>query len=288
MVDWNQWRTLLAVFRHGTYAGAAKSLKIDATTVGRRLGLLEKRLGYGLFHRGKDDQLYPTRRCETLLTHIEAAAESLRNAEQESVPAESGAVWRELRMTAPPFLVTNLFAPAIDRLAGNLRIRVELLGTVSNLGLPRREVDIAIRIEDRPKDLAVDAGRIATEQIGTLRYAVYAARGLETKGLPWAGLIEQYVHSAGGKVMMDLARPGGFQFQAYHFDSLREIVAAGVARSLLPVFMGDLDTRLTRSSEVMLEQPLWMLYHRQDSGIVHLRTARDWISSLAETLLPRT
>ena len=59
MVEWDQWRTLLAVFRHGTYTQAARALRVDATTVGRRLKSLEQELGYELFLR-ENERLFPT------------------------------------------------------------------------------------------------------------------------------------------------------------------------------------------------------------------------------------
>lgn len=283
MVDWDQWRTLLATFRHGTYAGAAKSLRVDATTVGRRLSLLEKHLGYDLFMREKE-RLFPTRRCEALLTHIEAAAEALRGAEQQSASVERGAVWRDLRMTAPPFLMTNLFAPAIAALTYTHRIRVELIGTASKVGLARREADIAIRIEDRSWHLGLDSERIEADQVGMLGYAVYCGHGLDPESLPWAGLIEQHGRNSGSDVMMTLAGREGFQYQAYHFETLREVTATGVARAMLPRIIGDRDPRLTDVSDTVLEQPLWMLYHRQDCDVVHLKAARSWVGKLAREM----
>lgn len=282
MIDWDQWRTLLAIFRHGTYAGAAKALRIDSTTVSRRLSLLEKRLGYALFLRDRGDRLYPTRPCEALLAHIEVAAESLREAERESAGVEQGAVWRELRMTAPPFLVTNLFAPGIGRLADAHRIRIELMGTASRVGLPRRDVDIAVRIEDRLDDMETGDGRIAAERIGMLDYAVYAAGERDPEALPWAGLTEQYERSEGGRVMRALAGADGFRFQAYHFDTLKEIVAAGVARSMLPCVLGDGHPDLRRAGDTVLAQPLWLLYHRQDRAVPHIKAARSWIAGLLQ------
>ena len=226
MVDWDQWRTLLAVFRHGTFAGAAKTLRVDATTVGRRLALLEKHLGYDLFLR-QNERLRPTRRCEALLGHIEAAAKALKDAEQESALAEQGEVWRELRMTAPPFLINGLFAPAVAALVETHRIRVDLIGTASKVELPRREVDIALRLDDGPKELKADRQRLDAERVGFVAYAVYAPVDEEPETLPWAGLIEQYVRSSGGQIMAKLAGAEGFQFQVYHFEALREIVATG-------------------------------------------------------------
>lgn len=284
IVDWDQWQTLLAIFRSGTYSRAAGSLGVDATTVGRRLKLLEKHLGYELFLR-ENGRLYPTRRCESLLSHVEAAAEALRDAEQESAAVESGTVWRELRMTAPPFLITHLFAPAIATLVRKHRIRAELMGTASKVSLTRREADIAIRIEDRPQELKVESERIDAERIGTLTYAIYCHPERDPETLPWAGLMEQYVRTTGSEIMMELASPDGFQYQAYHFEPLKEIVASGVARAMLPRFIADSDRRLCRIGDTVLQQPLWMLYHWQDREIHHLEAARSWVRMIADDTL---
>lgn len=283
MVGWDQWHTLLAVFRHGTYAGAARALRVDATTVGRRVKLLERELGYDLLVREKD-RLHPTGRCEKLLEHIETAAEALRGAEQRFADSETGSVWRELRMTAPPFLATELFAPAIPDLTHHHRIRIELVGTASKVMLPRREADIAIRIDDEPRTFRIGNRRIDGQRIGTLAYAVYGPAG-RGDDLPWAGLTERYVRSTGSDAMADCAGAEGFRYQAQHFGTLREIVASGAARALLPCLMAERDKRLDRRGDIVLRQPLWMLSHRQDRDVVHLRAARAWIAALAEDRL---
>ena len=283
MISWNQWQLLLEIFRNGTYAGAAASLSIDATTVGRRLKLLERDLGYDLFSRDAD-RLFPTERCELLLSHIEIAAQALRDVEQDSAPSALGAVWRELRMTAPPFLVTNLFAPAIAELTQAQPVRVELIGTARNISLPRREADVAIRIDDRSKNIKVDPKRIDAERIGTLSYAVYSSPAKDPSRLPWAVLIERYLRGTGDEVMTKLAGSEVVQYQAYHFETLREFAAAGAARTMLPRFMGSNDPRLIKLYDTDLEQPLWMLSHRQDRDIRHLKAARSWIRDLAGSL----
>lgn len=279
MIDWDQWQTLLGVFRNGTYSRAAKSLRVDATTVGRRLKLLEKRLGYSLFLR-EDGRLYPTNQCEALLNHIEAASEALRNAEQASAISEQGAVWRNLRLTAPPFLIRYMLAPEVAALTKSNRIRIELMGTASNVSLSRREADIAIRIDDRPPNFKHETEQIMSEKIGEIAYATYCIAGAdpdELHSLPWAGLMEEHVRTTGSAAMIRLAGEQGFQYRAYYFDTLCEIAATGVARTMLPCFIADDDARLQRVGDIVLQQPLWMLYHRQDKDIHHLRAAREWV-----------
>lgn len=272
---------VLEVFRHGSYAGAAKVLRVDPTTVSRRVKMLERELGYELFVPGYD-QLCPTARCEALLADIESASDALRAAEQKSAVSESGTVWRELRMTAPPFLITNLFAPALCKLTEKQQIRVELMGTASRAMLTRREADIAVRIEDCPAYFKNEFARIEATPIGALTYAVYCEQAQNADALPWAGIIEQDVRTSGGRVMMELARADGFRYQVYHFDTLLQIVASGAARAMLPSFLADADPRLRRLTNTVLTQPLWMLYHRQDENSLHLKASRSWILQLVK------
>ena len=45
MENWEGWQTLLTVVEAGTLSAAATQLRVDATTIGRRLGRLEAKLG---------------------------------------------------------------------------------------------------------------------------------------------------------------------------------------------------------------------------------------------------
>lgn len=99
---------------------------------------------------------------------------------------ELGSIWRELRSTAPPFLIDSLFAPAMDSLTGALRIKVKLIGTASKKPLARREADVAILIEDIAHEPKFASAQIEAERIGILRYAVYCALGRDLDVLPWS------------------------------------------------------------------------------------------------------
>src|SRR5437588_9460951 len=52
--SWNDLRYFLAVRRAGTLAGAARALKVEHSTVSRRLTALEESLGARLFLRGPE------------------------------------------------------------------------------------------------------------------------------------------------------------------------------------------------------------------------------------------
>ena len=284
LVNWDQWQTLLAVFRSGTYSKAAPLLQVNPTTVGRRLKLLEQQLGYPLFFR-QDAELHPTYQCEALISYLEDASEILRAAEQDSVSTDSGVIWRDVRMTAPPFLIKHLFAPSVIELTRVHRIRIELMGTGSHVSLSRREADVAVRIEDRPPPFKSIDGQVRARRISSVGYRVYCRRDLVMDDLPWVGLMEDNVRTTGSEAMRRLAGRKGFQVRAYHFDVLAEIAASGAAQTMLPCIIGDGDERLEAVSDIVLEQPLWLLSHRQDENVRHLKGVRSWIEDIASQRL---
>ena len=61
-MNWDDLRIIAAVRDEGSYAGASARLRIDETTVGRRLSRIERALGLRLFEAA-DGVRRPTRQC---------------------------------------------------------------------------------------------------------------------------------------------------------------------------------------------------------------------------------
>ena len=72
-MNWDDLRIIAAVKDEGTYAGASARLRIDETTVGRRLARIERTLGVRLFEAA-DGLRKPTRQCERVLVHVQEMA----------------------------------------------------------------------------------------------------------------------------------------------------------------------------------------------------------------------
>ncbi|WP_432757187.1 helix-turn-helix domain-containing protein [Consotaella aegiceratis] len=58
--DWGALRFLLAVAREGSYAAAGRALKVDPTTIARRLTSLESTLKSRLFEKDSNGRLRAT------------------------------------------------------------------------------------------------------------------------------------------------------------------------------------------------------------------------------------
>lgn len=284
MINWDLWHSLLEVSRHGTYLSAARTLHVDPTTIGRKIKTLERQLGYKLFVR-ENDRLYPTAQCEDLLPPIEEAAEALRGIDDEAARPDLGAIWRDVRITAPPFLVLHLLAPHLSSLIQNLRINAELIGTADKRLLSRREVDIALRIEDDPNEELLPTNLVRATRLGELHYAVYHAKSSDPDTLPWAGIVERTRRTTGADAQNQIAGTDGIRYRVNRFEELCQLVVGGSARAMLPKVVAAPDARLASDGEVVLRQGLWLLHHSQDETTGYLVTMRERLTALAAEVL---
>lgn len=165
---WDDLRVLLALHRAGTLAGAARALRVDATTVGRRLAAAEAALGARLFARTPEG-LRPTAAGRRALAHAARAAEAVEALERE-VAGVDARVEGVVRLTSGEGVLVHALAPALPALrARHPGLRLELVAATRPLDVARREADVAVRLF-RPREPALVAKRVAT-----LRYGLYAA-----------------------------------------------------------------------------------------------------------------
>jgi DNA-binding transcriptional LysR family regulator len=252
MENWEGWQTLLSVVEVGTLNGAAAQLRVDATTIGRRLARLEAKLGRRLLAR-RAGRLEPTMACRALLPQLEDAAQHLRLA-HETASGQSGRVARRpVRITTLAFLCDHLLAPQIRGLAVG-GYAIELHAEDKNLNLARREADLALRLGPPQGSKGV------ARQVGWLRYAVYAANDLDPAKLPWAALDASLAPLPEVRYVEAQAKAGGIQFRASRLETLAVMAAAGAARVVLPHLMGDRHPRLQRFGDIsVLKRPLWLI-----------------------------
>lgn len=194
-LQWDDVRLFLALCRSRTVGSAAASLRVDASTVSRRLAVLEQALAATLFDRGRDG-IAKTKAAEDLLPVAERIEEQMAqfaNAADGLEREASGVV----RMTCPPDVADVVVAPLLgDLLARHPALRVELNPGEAVLDLTRREADLALRTA-RPS-----RGDLVVARLGSVRWVLAAtpklARELGTlrrwTDAPWIGWGERLSH----------------------------------------------------------------------------------------------
>jgi DNA-binding transcriptional LysR family regulator len=178
MLEWDDLRFFLAVHRAGSHAAAARSLRVAATTIGRRLAALETAAGARLFTRTPDG-LVATASALSLLPHAERVEAEMNDAERELTGADARPTGT-VRVTCGDGFAAYILGPALPEfLAGHPGLSVEVRADVRALDLTRGEADVALRLF-RPREKSLVGRRFGVE-----RYAFYAAKTyLARRGAP--------------------------------------------------------------------------------------------------------
>ncbi len=179
--QWDDVRHLLAVARTGSLSGAARALGVGHVTVGRRIALLERRLGVTLLNRTPDG-FATTSAGDAVLRECMAM-------ERAALDLERIAAGRDLllagsvRVTTTEALAFQLVAPAIAVMRRtHPELQVDLVAGTRSLDVARRDADLAVRFA-RPS-----TSDLVCRKLGEVGFTLYASeRYLARAGIPRRG-----------------------------------------------------------------------------------------------------
>ncbi len=286
MLDWDDLRVFLAVHRTRSHAAAARSLRVAATTVGRRLAALEARIGTRLFTRTPEG-LVGTAAARALLAHVERM-------EVEALESElllSGADARPtgvVRLTCGDGFATAILAPGLPAfLVAHPGLEVEIRAEPRLLDLTRGEADVALR-NVRPRERSLVARRLGLERYGLFAAPLYLARmGTPRTARDLAGhdLIlydREYDRLRSQVWLRQVAAGARVAVRASNTMTLHAACAAGAGIALLSLaFIRD-DARFARVLP-RLEPPaddLWTAAHSDLRAAARVAVTLRWLDQL--------
>ena len=261
MVDWDDIRYFLAVARGGSVRAAAGRLRVNHSTVLRRIAHLEGRLGAHLFEKLSSGYRLTDAGEEVLAFAVEMEASSTRL--ETRVFGRDQGVSGLLRVTLAPTLATRLLMPDFaDFARRHPEVEMEVLSSYEPVNLTNREADVALRVVH-------DRGALPSNLHGLkgpdLFGAVYMSRD---RLAAWrAGAVDpvRWVVKDPGDVP-DWARGGAVPAADAPFrttDGEAQVVAVqqGLGMATLPCFVGDADPLLERvpGTDLRLHGTLWLL-----------------------------
>lgn len=174
-MNWDDLRIFLSVSRVGTLSAAAKSLRIDPATVGRRVERLERELDAILFVKSPQGYV-PTSAGEQLTRHAEAAELTMSGALQEVRGAAEAGLNGTIRVGAPDGCATFLLPAVTERIvAANPGLDVQIVALPRVFNLSKREADIAIGVS-RPTSGRLRIQKVADYSLHLAASSDYLAR----------------------------------------------------------------------------------------------------------------
>jgi DNA-binding transcriptional LysR family regulator len=148
-MNWDDLRIARAVYETGSYAAAGARLRINETTVARRLSRLQDDLGVTLFE-AVDGVRRPTMHCEEIVALAAAMADQAERIAKIG-DTELGLVGRR-RIATTDSIATEVLAPNTAAfLAEHPGLTIDFLASTENVNFSRWEADIAIRLRKPDK-----------------------------------------------------------------------------------------------------------------------------------------
>lgn len=165
-MNWDDIRIFLSVARAESLSGAAKSLRLDPATIGRRIARLERDMDSVLFVKSPQGYV-ATPPAERLRAYAETAEQALAGAVAD-VRGEEQGLTGTIRVGAPDGCATFLLPHVTSRImAENPGLEVQIVALPRVFNLSKREADMAIGVS-RPT-----AGRLRIRRIAD--YGLYLA-----------------------------------------------------------------------------------------------------------------
>lgn len=275
-LNWDDLKVFLVAAKQPSLAAAAELLKINSTTISRRVSALEEQLHGVLFDRSKRTwQL--TSFGELICRESEPIIQQTSQVERLA-RVHTKALQGRLRITAPTACFSAILLPIINLFEKkHPNIQIELISTGKLLNLVSSEADVAFRVTQNPPlelvgynlgrfGLAVYGHQKLVEQLISKqnKQMITCIDWLNSTPARW---IEHYVG--------DNAKP-------LYCDSLitmTEMVKNGYGLAQLNCAIGDAFSELQRvpSSYFLSKNSLWLLTHIDVRNSERVKVFRDFV-----------
>lgn len=264
--DWQDIVFFLELVRHGQLVGAAKRLKVDHTTVSRRIRELERALKTRLFNRTKSGFVL-TEAGAKILEHAEAM-EYQANSIAQTVGIEGEEAGGPVRIATMEGIGSFYLGPRITRFHDlHPAILIELVTSSSWINLSRREADIFISFP-RPAERRLSVRKIGEFQVGLFASSDYLkrrgvpARKADMDGHDFVDYIDDMIQIQSVRWMADVLVPRNVVFRSTSLIAQYTSASRGLGIAMLPTFVAGHNPDLTRVlPHLAAIRDIWLSVH---------------------------
>lgn len=267
MFNWNDLIYFLELARQGRLMPVARRLKVDHTTVSRRISELEKDLSLKLFDRKTDGFVLTEagHRLFAMAERIEQEAAGIEETIQMTPSGAKGHVRVASMEGIGAFYLAERFAELAEKEPG---LMVELVTERYLINLTKREADISISF------VPPQGSRLSVRRIGSFRLALYASadylrrfgKPLSRAELPahsFVDYVEDLIAIPSAHWLLDVLEPQKVVFRSTSMHAQQNAVAGGAGIGLLPLFSAKTNPRLIPilADEVIVMRDIFVSVH---------------------------
>jgi len=279
-MKWDDLKIFLALARRKKLAIAAHELKMDITTISRRIKRLEDDIGQTLFERLRSGHKL-TAQGENLLNEaekIEASFYKINHPKDSISNTPSGTI----RMSVAEGFGTAIFAPLLGEFNKLYpHIEIDLVAGSGFLSLSKREADVAIGLSRtkskhiiseflRPYYLHLYAHKDNTphlDKISNIR---------DLKDFTLIDYVDDLIYSDQLRYfesMLPNCRPN---IRSTSIIAQKSLVETGAGIAILPDFLVGPDFIKILPNKISLKRQFWFSYHQSVASLAKIKALRNF------------
>ncbi|MCX4196991.1 LysR family transcriptional regulator [Methylobacterium organophilum] len=287
MFDWNDLTFFLELARHGRLMPAARRLKVDNTTVSRRIAELERGLDTKLFQRCSDGFLL-TEGGHKLFVLAELIEQKMLTVPEVLGLQDGTQLVGRVRVASMEGIAAYYLSAKFAELKATMPgIIVELVTERHLINLTKREADISVSF------VPPQGPRLRVRRVGQFRLALFASesyltrrRGPETRtdlqDHDFVDYVDDLIVIEPVHWLLEVLKPANVVFRSTSMAAQQTAVAAGVGIGLLPLFSAKTNPALVPvlSDEVVVRRDLYLSVHEDIECVGRVRAVTRFLTSL--------
>ena len=281
--NWNDIVFFLEVARQKSLVRAAEKLRVDHTTVSRRIRELEKSLNTSLFSRGKNG--FHLTETGTRLLQFAEGMEGHAHAITETLAGDAGADAGGAVRIASMEGIGSLY---LTRLFGEFNknypaVQIELITDYRMLDLSRREADVFISF------FKPVGKRLSIRKLGEFKVSLFTSKKyFDDKKMPtsmrelekhtFVDFIDELVHVQENRWLSDILRPHNTVFRSTSLVAQFMSASDGLAIAMLPSYVASHDPNLIPvMPELFTARDIWLSVHEDLLHITRIKAVLDFL-----------
>lgn len=283
---WDDLKMFLEVARHGSVHAAAKRLRLDHSTVCRRIGRLESLLAVKLFDRSRKG-IAVRSEAQGLLKHIEQMDRHAGSLEDAFVRAKSSTT-QVVRIATMEGIASGYLArrlPALEQFGPG--VKIELVSIPQAVDLNRKEADVFLSFFNP------DARGLKSALFGTFSLFLYCSKDyLRRHGTPqtwealdrhvFVGYIDELLAINAVRWLDEVVTAPAMSFHSNSVFAQCNAAVSGLGIALLPTFVGEGVAGLQRilPDKVSVQRDVWVSVRTEQSHLSRIKAATQFLKHI--------
>lgn len=284
-LDWDDLKVFLHAARGGSLGSAARRLKVDQSTISRRIAHLESTLGVALFER-LPSGLRVNEAGDRLLCHAERI-ESAVIAMREDVECGGSRMAGRVRLATMEGIASLYLASRFSLLhRQHPNLTVELLTSPQTVSVNRREADLFLSFF-QPRGQGM-----VSERLGCFKLGLYASQEyLDRNGMPGSAAevarhsfvtyIDDLIQLDSVRWLDDIIKNPSVSFHSNSMIAQMNAAAGGLGLVLLPSFAVERRSDLVPvlHDRMSTARELWINVHTDLQFVPRIRAVSSFLKA---------